>query len=175
MHDWEKILFSEQLVQTRVIKRSITANNSFEKDAFNSFLLDQKFIETEETHEIWDKYLLGWITFILEYDCFEKLKQRIAFLAFNLTSVEVSFLLEVDLLEEKLTESFFKPWWQSVDLSYHLIVFWLALVEVSSASVLQLWVNNQLDKLLELGLSLSKDQFQVYFTEPRPLDITVLL
>ena len=39
-------------MQSTVVKRSIWSNDSFVKDAFHALLFDQKFVETEETHDV---------------------------------------------------------------------------------------------------------------------------
>ena len=69
-------------------------------------------------------------------------------------------------MKQQLTESFFEPGWQSVDLSYDLIVLSLPLVEISGATMLQFCVDYELDELLELSLWLLEDQFQVCLKEP---------
>ena len=160
-------------MQASVIKRPINAHNPLEQDAFDSLLLDEQLIETEEAHDIRHKYLFRSVSLILKNNALEELKQGVAMLTFNFASVEVYFFLKCNLLQKKLTEGFFKPRWQCVNFSYNLIVLQLPLIEISRATMLKLGINDELDEFLKLCLSLLEDKFQVLFAKSLPFHISI--
>jgi len=44
--------FGEQLVKATIVEDTLCSDNTFEKDTFDTVLLNQQFIEAEETHQV---------------------------------------------------------------------------------------------------------------------------
>ena len=61
-------------MQSTVVKGPIMTDNTSVEDVLDSLLLDQKFIESEESHYVRNEDLLRCITFVLKNDTFEKFK-----------------------------------------------------------------------------------------------------
>ena len=94
-----------------VVKRPIIANYPHEKNVFDSILLYQQLVEAEKAHNIANKDLLGGISLVFKHYTLEKLKQGVSAFALYLLSEEVELFLEINLVQEKLTEGFLKLRW----------------------------------------------------------------
>ena len=61
-------------MQSTVVKGPIMTDNTSIENVLDPLLLDQKFVESEESHYVRNKDLLRCITLVLKNDSFEKFK-----------------------------------------------------------------------------------------------------
>ena len=66
MHNWGQVFISEELVKPTVIEGPVITNYTLKENVFYTFLFNQKSIESEETHDVWDENLSGSITLIFK-------------------------------------------------------------------------------------------------------------